>query len=170
MAPPSGAGARPTGGPAHGRSDQRRARQRRCGGGAGAPETARYEQDLSRSIGVLGNVFITLSGVTPASSVFIIVPVALVAVGSGSFLSFVFAAIVGVFMAFCWAELSAAYPIAAGDYALVWHSFKGRTSVTTSPAVPRWAHLVYGVPNPAADASAGTRSPPHDEEARSGTR
>src|SRR5260370_10255759 len=95
---------------------------------AGATETARYEQDLSRSIGILGNVFITLSGVTPASSVFIIVPVALVAAGSGSFLAFVFAAIVGVFMAFCWAELSAAFPIAAGDYALVWHSFKGRTS------------------------------------------
>ena len=83
--------------------------------------------------GILGNVFITLSGVTPASSVFIIVPVALVAVGSGSFLSFVFAAIVGVFMAFCWAELSAAYPIAAGDYALVWHSFKGRTSWLAGP-------------------------------------
>src|SRR2546429_651930 len=100
---------------------------------AGAPETARYEQDLSRSIGILGNVFITLSGVTPASSVFIIVPVALVAVGSGSFLAFVFAAIVGVFMAFCWAELSAAFPIAAGDYALVWHSFKGRTSWLAGP-------------------------------------
>jgi hypothetical protein len=26
---------------------------------AGAPEAARYEQDLSRSIGILGNVFIT---------------------------------------------------------------------------------------------------------------
>src|SRR5205809_475786 len=100
---------------------------------AGATETARYEQDLSRSIGILGNVFITLSGVTPASSVFIIVPVALVAVGSGSFLAFVFAAIVGVFMAFCWAELSAAFPIAAGDYALVWHSFKGRTSWLAGP-------------------------------------
>jgi hypothetical protein len=45
----------------------------------------------------------------------------------------VFAAIVGVFMAFCWAELSAAYPIAAGDYALVWHSFKGRTSWLAGP-------------------------------------
>ena len=100
---------------------------------AGAPETARYEQDLSRSIGILGNVFITLSGVTPASSVFIIVPVALVAAGSGSFLAFVFAAIVGVFMAFCWAELSAAFPIAARDYALVWHSFKGRTSWLAGP-------------------------------------
>ena len=100
---------------------------------AGAPETARYEQDLSRSIGILGNVFITLSGVTPTSSVFIIAPVALVAAGSGSFLAFVFAAIVGVFMAFCWAELSAAFPIAAGDYALVWHSFKGRTSWLAGP-------------------------------------
>jgi amino acid transporter len=100
---------------------------------AGAPETARYEQELSRSIGILGNVFITLSGVTPASSVFIIVPVALVAAGSGSFLSFVFAAVVGVFMAFCWAELSAAFPIAAGDYALVWHSFKGRSSWLAGP-------------------------------------
>src|SRR5258708_30009130 len=100
---------------------------------AGATETARYEQDLSRSIGILGNVFITLSGVTPASSVFIIVPVALVAAGSGSFLAFVFAAIVGVFMAFCWAELSAAFPIAAGDYALVWHSFKGRSSWLAGP-------------------------------------
>jgi hypothetical protein len=38
---------------------------------------ARYEQHLSRSIGIVGNVFITLSGVTPAASVFIIVPVAL---------------------------------------------------------------------------------------------
>src|SRR5215472_18267686 len=93
----------------------------------------RYKQELSRSINVLGNVFITLSGVTPASSVFIIVPVALVAAGSGSFLAFVFAAIVGVFMAFCWAELSAAYPIAGGDYALVWHSFKGRSSWLAGP-------------------------------------
>ena len=93
----------------------------------------RYHQQLSRSIGILGNVFITLSGVTPASSVFIIAPVALIAAGSGSFLAFVFAAIVGVFMAFCWAELSAAYPIAGGDYALVWHSFKGRTSWLAGP-------------------------------------
>jgi amino acid transporter len=97
------------------------------------PTGGRYHQQLSRSIGILGNVFITLSGVTPASSVFIIVPVALVAAGSGSFLAFVFAAIVGVFMAFCWAELSAAYPIAGGDYALVWHSFKGRTSWLAGP-------------------------------------
>src|SRR5579875_537467 len=93
----------------------------------------RYKQELSRSIGVLGNILITLSGVTPAASVFIIAPVALVAAGSGSFWSFVFAAIVGVLMAFCWAELGAAFPIAGGDYALVGHSFKGRAAPLSGP-------------------------------------
>jgi amino acid transporter len=93
----------------------------------------RYKQELSRSISVLGNVLITLSGVTPAASVFIIAPVALVAAGSGSFWSFVFAAIVGVLMAFCWAELGASFPIAGGDYALVGHSFKGKASPLAGP-------------------------------------
>lgn len=100
---------------------------------AGVPQIVRYEQDLSRSIGILGNIFITLSGVTPTSTVFIIVPVALLAAGSGAFLAFVFAAIIGALMALCWAELSAAFPIAAGDYALVWHSFKGRDSWLAGP-------------------------------------
>ena len=61
-----------------------------------------YEQELSRSLRVVGNVMITLSSITPASSVFIIIPLILVTVGTGSFLALVFAAIVGVFMAFCW--------------------------------------------------------------------
>lgn len=85
----------------------------------------RYSQQLHRTIGVLGNIFITLSGVTPAASVFIIAPAALLAVGSGTFFAFVFAGIVGVLMALCWAELSAAFPIAGGDYSMVWHSFQG---------------------------------------------
>jgi amino acid transporter len=94
---------------------------------------SRYKQELSRTIGVLGNIFITLSGVTPAASVFVIAPAALVAVGSGTFGSFVFAAIVGVFMALCWAELSAAFPIAGGDYAMVWHSYRGRAKPLAGP-------------------------------------
>ena len=93
----------------------------------------RYKQELSRSISVLGNIFVTLSGVTPAASVFIIAPVALAVAGSGTFLAFVFAAIVGVLMAFCWAELSVSYPISGGDYALVWHSFKGKTKPFAGP-------------------------------------
>lgn len=86
----------------------------------------RYEQELHRELGVLGNIVIVLSGVTPASSVFIIIPFILLTAGTGSFLALLFAAVIGVFMAFCWAELGAAFPITGGDYALVWHAFKGR--------------------------------------------
>src|SRR4051794_10952861 len=85
----------------------------------------RYEQELHRGLGLWGNIAITLSAVTPASSVFIIVPFIILTAGTGAFLAMAFAAIIGVFMAFCWGELSAAFPIAGGDYALVWHAFKG---------------------------------------------
>ena len=84
--------------------------------GSAQPTTARYEQQLSRSLTLRGNVLITLSSVTPASSVFIIIPAVLVAVGGASFVAFVAAAIVGVFMAYCYAELSSAFPIAGGEY------------------------------------------------------
>jgi amino acid transporter len=84
-----------------------------------------YVQELHRGLGVLGNVAITVSAVTPASSVFIIIPFIILTAGTGAFLALLFAAIIGIFMAFCWGELSAAFPIAGGDYALVWHAFKG---------------------------------------------
>ena len=95
------------------------------GMGAAAPGENRYEQELHRGLGIWGNIAITVSAVTPASSVFIIIPFIILAAGTGAFLALVFAAIIGVFMAFCWGELSAAFPIAGGDYALVWHAFKG---------------------------------------------
>jgi amino acid transporter len=97
------------------------------------PPGPRYEQELSRSLGVLGNIAITLSAVTPASSVFIIVPFIILTAGTGAVLAMIFAALIGVLMAFCWAELSAAYPIAGGDYALVWHAFKGKAAPLASP-------------------------------------
>ena len=93
--------------------------------GTAATGGSRYEQELHRGLGVLGNVAITVSAVTPASSVFIIIPFIILTAGTGAFLALVFAAIIGVFMSFCWGELSAAFPIAGGDYALVWHAFKG---------------------------------------------
>jgi amino acid transporter len=94
----------------------------------------KYEQELHRGLGVLGNIAITVSAVTPASSVFIIVPFIILTAGTGAVLSMIFAAVIGVFMAFCWAELSAAFPVAGGDYALVWHAFRGR-----------WGHLGSGL-------------------------
>lgn len=97
------------------------------------PAGAAYEQELSRSLGLWGSVVLTLSSVTPASSVFIIVPFIIFAAGTGAFLAMLFAAVIGVFMALCWAELSAAFPIAGGDYALVWHAFKGKAAAYAGP-------------------------------------
>lgn len=86
----------------------------------GAPSgDGHYKQELSPSLSVLSNIAITVSAVTPASSVFIIIPILFVLVGSGTFLALLAAASIGIAMAFCWAELGAAYPIAGGDYPLV---------------------------------------------------
>lgn len=78
-----------------------------------------YSGKLQRSMRVLGNLLITLSVSTPASSVFTVVPGLLLAGGSGAFLSMALAALVGLFMAFVYAELSSAFPLAGGEYAIV---------------------------------------------------
>jgi amino acid transporter len=80
----------------------------------GAPQA--YTQELSRSLSLGGNILITLSAVTPASSVFIIIPAVLAAVGGASFVAFLASAFVGIFMALCYAELASAFPIAGGEY------------------------------------------------------
>ncbi|WP_054311523.1 APC family permease [Mesorhizobium sp. 1M-11] len=74
---------------------------------------------LDRALNGLGTLMIVLSAVTPASSVFIIVPGVIALAGTGSFLSFFFAAIIGLFMAFVYAELSSAYPTAGGEYTMI---------------------------------------------------
>ena len=68
---------------------------------------------------VLGALLITLSTSTPASSVFTVVPGLMLASGSGAFLSMALAALVGLFMAYVYAELSSAFPVAGGEYAIV---------------------------------------------------
>jgi amino acid transporter len=74
---------------------------------------------LRRGLRTLGTLLITLSAISPASSVFIIAPGVLAGAGTGAFLSFVAAAVVGVFMAFVYAELASAFPLAGGEYAIV---------------------------------------------------
>ena len=74
---------------------------------------------LKRSMKMLGTLLITLSAVTPASSVFIIIPGIISTAGTGAFLSMVIAAFVGVCMALVYAELSSAYPLTGGEYAIV---------------------------------------------------
>ncbi|WP_461666171.1 APC family permease [Gordonia sputi] len=75
-----------------------------------------YEQQLSRSPTMRENIFITLSSVTPASSVFIIVPAILLAAGGASVLTMAIAAVAAIFVGMCYAELAATYPVTGGEY------------------------------------------------------
>jgi amino acid transporter len=84
---------------------------------ASAHEPTAYAQDLARSLTLRENVMITLSSVTPASSVFIIVPAVIAGIGGASALAFAVAAIAGIFMAYCYSELSSAFPVTGGEYA-----------------------------------------------------
>jgi amino acid permease len=83
------------------------------------PAASTQPKRLHRGLLVLGTLLITLSAVTPASSVFIIAPGVITQAGTGAFLSFAAAGVVGVFMAFVYAELSSAFPLTGGEYAIV---------------------------------------------------
>jgi amino acid transporter len=74
---------------------------------------------LKRSMRVVGALLLTLSSVTPASSVFVIVPGVIAQAGTGAFVSMAIAALLAVPIAYVYAELSSAFPIAGGEYSLV---------------------------------------------------
>ncbi|MCB5946044.1 APC family permease [Acidocella sp. KAb 2-4] len=76
-------------------------------------------QNLHRSMKILGTLLITLSAVSPASSVFIIIPGIVQTAGSGAFLSMILAAVIGVCMSLVYAELASAFPLTGGEYAIV---------------------------------------------------
>jgi amino acid transporter len=68
---------------------------------------------------MLGNLLITVSVITPASSIFIIAPGVVHQAGTGAFWSFIVGALVCVCTAYVYAELSSAYPLAGGEYAII---------------------------------------------------
>lgn len=74
---------------------------------------------LTRSLGVAGVLFLTLSVTSPASSVFVIVPGMLHAAGTGAVWAMLIAALVCVATGFIYAELSSAWPVAGGEYVAV---------------------------------------------------
>ena len=78
-----------------------------------------YKQELDRGLHVLGNVMMTISGVAPTASVFIIAPIAFVFAGTGAWWAFVIAGVIGVGMAFSYAEAGTAFPVTGGEWALV---------------------------------------------------
>jgi amino acid transporter len=78
-----------------------------------------HPRALKRSMRVVGALLLTLSAVTPASSVFVIVPGVIAQAGTGAFISMAVAALLAVPIAYVYAELSSAFPIAGGEYSLV---------------------------------------------------
>ncbi len=74
---------------------------------------------LTRSIGVVGGTLLTLSCLTPASSLFVIVPGSFATLGTGTALTLVIAAVLCVAVAFCYSELGTLIPSAGGEYAMV---------------------------------------------------
>ena len=81
-----------------------------------APMSNEYRQELARSLTLRENIFITLSTVTPASSVFIIIPSLIVGLAGGSVAAMVIAAFLAIFVGLCYAELSSRWPISGGEY------------------------------------------------------
>ena len=75
-----------------------------------------YEQQLKRTLSLVGNVALVVAGITPATALLIIGPVALTQAGTGAFWAYLLAGVIAVCMALCFAELGALYPTAGGQY------------------------------------------------------
>ena len=74
---------------------------------------------LTRSISVGGGTLLTLSCVTPASSLFVLVPPLFAQLGTGTALAIALAVLLCVGIAFCYSELGTLVPSAGGEYAMV---------------------------------------------------
>ncbi|CQD23245.1 amino acid transporter [Mycolicibacterium conceptionense] len=82
-------------------------------------ENLRYTQELSRSLGLWGNVALCVAAITPAVGVFAIAPILLNMAGTGAVWALLIAGLLGLSMAACYGELGSAYPIAGGDYSVI---------------------------------------------------
>jgi amino acid transporter len=74
---------------------------------------------LKRTLGVVGGTLLTLSCLTPASSLFVIVPGMYADLGTGTPMVLIIAALLCVGVAFCYSELGTLVPSAGGEYAMV---------------------------------------------------
>ncbi len=99
-----------------------------------AAAQAESPRALKRSMRVIGALLLTLSSVTPASSVFVFVPTVIQEAGTGALLSMSVAALLSFPIAFVYAELASAFPIAGGEYCML-----GRT------LSPGWGFVMLGL-------------------------
>ncbi|MFJ9343243.1 APC family permease [Streptomyces sp. NPDC101733] len=84
-----------------------------------APATGPTPQKLKRSIGVVGGTLLTLSCVTPASTLFVVVPDLFAGLGTWAALTIAIGSLLCVGVAFCYSELGTLIPSAGGEYAMV---------------------------------------------------
>jgi amino acid transporter len=82
--------------------------------------TQKSKEDLTRSLSFLGNISISVSDISPTTGVFLMFPSVLLTAGTGSFLSFLGAALIAFCVALCMGELGALYPGAGGLYSIVY--------------------------------------------------
>ncbi|MFZ3570448.1 APC family permease [Streptomyces sp. BH097] len=83
------------------------------------PESAPQAQKLKRSIGVVGGTLLTLSCVTPASSLFVVVPDLFGSLGTATALTIAVGSLICIGVAFLYSELGTLIPSAGGEYAMV---------------------------------------------------
>ncbi|MFE0438060.1 APC family permease [Streptomyces nigra] len=86
---------------------------------APAVETSDSPRQLKRSIGVVGGTLLTLSCVTPASTLFVVVPDLFGSLGTATALTIAIGSLLCVAVAFCYSELGTLVSSAGGEYAMV---------------------------------------------------
>jgi len=91
-----------------------------------AEPPARASKRLKPVLGVSAVILLTVSCITPASSLFIIVPQLLATQGSGVVIALVVGVVVSIAVGACYAELGTRTPSSGGEYAMITHTL-GRT-------------------------------------------
>lgn len=86
---------------------------------ASPPAERTSPERLPRALTVFGGVLLTLSCITPASSLFIVVPPLVQTQGTGVVLTLALSALVSLGVALCYSELGTRFPVAGGEYSIV---------------------------------------------------
>ncbi|OQQ16433.1 amino acid permease [Streptomyces sp. M41(2017)] len=86
---------------------------------AAAPTATGNPHKLKRSIGIVGGTLLTLSCVTPASTLFVVVPDLFSSLGTATALTIAIGSLLCIAVAFCYSELGTLIPSAGGEYAMV---------------------------------------------------
>ncbi|MBK6013609.1 APC family permease [Streptomyces sp. MBT53] len=82
-------------------------------------DSSRSPRQLKRSIGIVGGTLLTLSCVTPASTLFVVVPDLFGTLGTATALTIAIGSVLCIAVAFCYSELGTLIPSAGGEYAMV---------------------------------------------------